>query len=363
MPRLRTVAVLVTLFIALLLMPGRAVAEPGGDSSPALQNLAVTPNSLPHTGGSVIVTADVIGAARIQQMYALVDSQGYYVDNVQMLYAGQTGEVLHFSGTTNIQPNYSFEDEVDYGFTVMVTAENSATDEETAGIVTVERQPQFDEAPVVTAASASPADLPAAGGEIVIKASAYDTRSLSGVYADITKPGGATETLDLTPTSSSDFEGVYTVPKNTTTAAQKYSIRVYANDDIGQQGFMDTGPVTVAAYDPKLGTLTISRDTLSFGPVWLGNRGVRKLLLSYDGPKTIRTIKTTITVSGARFEMLGYPGGTREAWVRRGQTRNIFVAFKPTAVGPRTGELRIHPAGGVLPDLVVPLTGSGWWHP
>ncbi|HEY6779471.1 MAG TPA: hypothetical protein VI111_00870 [Thermoleophilaceae bacterium] len=236
------VAVVLALIVPLALLADRSAAqEPETDTAPIVSNGTVTPSSLPYLGGVVAISADAVDDFGITMVYAEVLGPDGGPQSVQLIQSGPTT----YSGSVAIPPNFT-DSVASYSVNVQASDTNGATDTQPAGEVSVDAQPQFDEAPIVSDPTVQPRALPTTGGPVTIRANASDNRGVSEVYATITLPDGGSATVPLEPISSSQFEGVYSAPANTGTTAKQYAIEITALDDIGQPGSVDAGFVSVA---------------------------------------------------------------------------------------------------------------------
>lgn len=236
-------ALLALLALAVLAAPPVAgAAEPGEDAPPVVSNGSVVPSSLPYLGGTVTISADVADVDGVTSVYAeLSGSDGSY-QAVTLSPAG--GDA--YSGTAAIGPNFT-DTPASHGVSIVAEDVNGHSTSEGIGEISVDAEPQFDEAPIASDPSVEPRELPAAGGAVTIGVTATDNRGISEVGATVSLPGGGSAAVTLEPISSSRFEGTYVVPPNTGTTPQQYAIEITAYDDIGQPGTVGAGTVTVAA--------------------------------------------------------------------------------------------------------------------
>jgi hypothetical protein len=344
------------LLTGLLASPQRVgAAEPGEDSPPTISNWILTPGILSFEGGEVSIGADVVDDIGVVSAYAeVIGSDGTYY-SVQMTPTGVTS----YSASVDIPPNFS-EGEIGYSVYVSASDTNGAYVSELVGDIQVPAPPQFDESPTVSDPSVEPRQLPAAGGSVVIQATASDNRSVSYVYATVALPGGGSTEVPLEAISSSRFEGVFTAPPNAGTTTLQYGIQITALDDIGQPGSVDAGVFSVAPLPaPAAGQLVVSPGSRSFGRVWVGGRAWRLLRVRNVGSRGTAPIEGVIRASGAPFSLLGEtPEGIRFR-LRPRETRFYLVAFRPGAVGLQTGSVTVQRSDGGQPGLTVQLSGQG----
>jgi hypothetical protein len=351
------VAVLLALLAPLAVFTDRSAAQegPGSDNAPIVSNAAVDPSSLPYDGGSVEISADVVDDFGIAMVYGEVLGPDLSPQSVLMLPSGTSS----YSGSLNLLPNYT-DSPVSYYVNVTGTDTNGAFDTEFAGEITLDAQPQFDEAPVVFDPSVEPRDLPAAGGPVTIRASASDNRGISEVYANVTLPDGGTANVPLEPISSVQFEGVYDAPPNATSTAATYGIEITALDDIGQPGSVDAGQITVAPKPAQAtGRLTVWPGARSFGRVPVGRRAWQLVVVRNVGPRSTAPVAGTIRTSGSPFSLFGVAPTGLHFRLRPGAAKAVVVEFRPLTVGLQTGSVTILRDDGTQPGLAVRLSGRG----
>lgn len=256
------IALLLALLAPLTVLADRSLAqEPVEDTPPTITGVTIVPGSLPYTGGEVTITVNAVDDIGIVSASAQVTSF-LGGQSVTLLPTGPAA----YSGTVQIGANFS-DEPLNYVVEAQVTDTNGAMTFEIVGDVSVDAQPQFDEPPIVSDPSVEPRELPAAGGPVTLRVSAWDLRGISYAYARVTGPDGGLTDVELIPISSSVFEAVFDAPANTTSAAQAYSVEMTALDDIGQGASVDGGRFTVAARThPGRGSVCSARHSGSRSP-------------------------------------------------------------------------------------------------
>ncbi len=357
-------AIALGLLAALLLaVPASAAAcgpEGPEDTGPLVSEATLTPGSLPYGGGPAVVTARVEDDCGIQQVYAEVFSTEAASFGVQMLpYEVISGTAVVYRGEFQVPANFQ-EWEVGYQANVSAEDTNGAFAEAYAGELDVAGVPQFDEAPYVNEAVATPTVWGAWGGATKVSVEASDTRSLANVYAIVTNPDGSETELPLEATSFSRFEGVLNVPANFTAAAQAYSIEAFAEDDIGQTTGASAGTVIVEPKGtPHPGSLTLTPAALYFGPVSLGQASSQTVVLSNTGKPGSPPVSGQLRPPGAQFTLAGASGGSLGFSLAPGAEKVITVGFQPSARGEQTARLALVRADGRQPNRGVSLYGWG----
>jgi len=355
-------AVLAALVLALPAVASACIEDGGGEDQPPTIGFAhMSPATLGYHGGTVIVSGEVGDDCGIASVHGEVVGEEQRIEYFEMEPVGPGS----FVGTTvyqaEVQLPQNFTEQPVHYLAVMEAEDSSFQVEHAfAGETEVEAQPAFDEPPVVSNAALAPRTLGSAGGAVTIGADAFDNRSVSVVFAIVTLPGGSQQEVALEPVSFSHFEGTFAAPANLGTAAQAYSVIVYAEDDIGQTGSIDAGQVSVAASPPKAtGRLAVLPATRNFGGVRVGKSAWRLILVRNTGPRSTAPLEGVIQVSGGPFSLLGTGPEGIHFRLRPGEFRFYAVAFRPTAPGPQSGSVTITRTDGGQPGLAVGLSGGG----
>jgi hypothetical protein len=143
-----------------------------------------------------------------------------------------------------------------------------------------------------------------------------------------------------TPTTSSTrYSGPFTISTSTTVKA------------IAAASGYSNSQVTTAAYAIQIGSVTVSPTSLTFASTTVGTTSAAQAVTLQNGTSSAVSV-SSITASGD-FVVTSNGCGTS---VAAGASCSIFVAFKPTTSGTRTGTLTISDSGGTQ---TVSLTGSG----
>lgn len=239
--------VCLALLVPLTVLTASAAAQGGGsDTPPIINSASVTPSSMPYTGGTATIDVNASDDFAIYQADASVHNPDGSGLNVSLIPSAIDATSTTYSGNFEVPPNYS-DQSLTYYVTVMVYDTNGGFDYTEVGQVTVDAQPQFNEAPVLSDPFVGPRELTAAGGPVTLRVSAYDTGGITDAYARVTAPDGGTTDVTLVPISASEFEGVFDAPANLTGAAQSYGVTMTALDDVAQGSSVDAGTFTVAA--------------------------------------------------------------------------------------------------------------------
>src|SRR4051812_45438045 len=126
--RRRTIATLAAV-VALLVPAAPAAAQ---DAPPAITNAHISPASLPSTGGTVTVSADVADDISVFSVEANAYGPGFLTAPM-LLTDGDAGT---YTGTLELGPNFG-EDPVSYQIEIVAIDGASATTMELAGDVEV----------------------------------------------------------------------------------------------------------------------------------------------------------------------------------------------------------------------------------
>jgi hypothetical protein len=353
----RSAGILLAVLAPLALSPAGAGAQEGIDAPPVVTNVTASPSSLPAEGGLVTIFADASDEnGGVTWVQAEVTGPFGGPETVLMDFTG-VGQT--YSGSLTIPANFT-DSPMNYSITVQAIDLGGNSTWESGGGITVDAAPQFDERPIVSDPTVAPRDLPSGGGTSTIRVTATDDRSISEVYATVTRPDGSTTNVPLEGVSSTEFEGVFAAPANTGTTAAQYAIEVTALDDIGQSASADAGLVTVAAAapTPKPAKLTVNPGRLSFQTIRVGDRERESIVVRNSGGRSAGTVGGTVAVSGAGFTLVG-AGPTGIAFtLRPGESKAIKVEFRPTSAGRYAGTVAIRRNGGAQPGLAVRLSGQ-----
>jgi len=355
--RMRVSALFLAWAAAFLLVAGHAVAdEPEVDTTPPAISGAISPGSLSHEGGNVQLSAEVVDESGVQMVYAVIyGSDGPY--QATQLYEGYLN---NYFGTFEVPANYS-DSPMSYGVEIQAYDTNNNFSATSIGEVQVEGQPQFDEAPYLSAAIVWPQFLPSSGGTVTISADASDNRSISSVFATIAVPGGSTTEVPLNPVSSSHYEGTFEAPANSAALAAEYPVEVVAEDDIGQQARAIAGTITVEPPPriPSAGLLDVWPGERWFGNVKVGKEAQRRVFVR-NLPRRGEPVEATAMIVGSSaFSLAGASPEGIHFMLRPGEKRSFLVAFQPTHTGPQAGFVQIVRDDGAQPGLAASLSGQG----
>ena len=333
-------AAVAALLGALVLAAPAAANQP-----PEIWTATVTPTSLPHTGGDVVVYVDAYDFEGAPICCLDIELDGLLVSSGQ----GANGET-----TVTIPPNYSSAP-VTYTIRVIVRDYDLAEASAIAGKVVVAAVPALDAAPVVSDPSATPADLPSSGGPVTLGVTATDDFGVDYAFAFVTPSNGLN--IPLVPVGGDRYEAVFNAPPNPGTGTIEYKVGLTAVDDLAQSTRADT--VFRVAGQPS-GRLETKTTALAFGSVKTGKRAQRSVTLRNVGAKSTLPVEGVLTTSGAPFFVAGAPAtGGLPFCLRAGETMNVLVEFRPTAAGAKSGQLIVTRPDLVQTPLAVGLTGTG----
>jgi len=345
-----------TLLAALLLVVPATAAACGESAPPEIKWAKVSPASLPWEGGTIVLTTEVESDCGVE-VYAEVNTSGPLQWSFQMLPSGDPNSNVHeYRSEIGALPNYK-EEPFYYEFAIRAIDGSEGSSETFAGGTEVAAAPDFDEAPYVSNATVTPTSLGTEGGWVTISADVSDDRSVNYVFANIMLPDETLKEVPLEPVSSSHFVGHYKAPANFGTAAAKYSVTVYGEDDIGQQRSESAGTFTVAGRPGPL-SVEIER-TGAFGNVTVSKTATRIVTVHNSSPLGSKWIKGTLSVSGSSFSLRNATGGKIDITIGPGESRRFWLDFTPAALGPATGSLTLARADAGQPNIVLGLSGKG----
>jgi hypothetical protein len=303
----------------------------------------------------VTITADVADDISVFSVEADAYGPGFMTAPM-LLTNADTGT---YTGTIELAPNFN-EEAVSYQIQVMAIDGTSGTTSAYIGDVEVRGNPPFDEKPAVWDPVVNPTDLPMSGGAVSLSVSASDLRGISEAYAAITGPAGQVQNVPLEPIGSDRFAGVFEAPANTGIFPAYYEVEFAALDDIGQQTIVSGERVTVAAR--PTGQLEIKPGDRDFGPVRWGSSAQRLIVLKNDGATGTLPIEGLIQTSGAPFFVVGQTAAGVAFSLEPGQSKTYTLEFRPTAIGPFTGQLNVVRTDYGQPFLHIRLSGRGTFY-
>jgi hypothetical protein len=348
---------LVTLALALPAVAAACGEEGTEDTGPLIHLAQLTPANFTYEGGTAVVTTEVEDDCGIQQVYAEIStSEGAYWGFQLLPYENINSHSIVYRGEIQVVPNYQ-EWPVSYGVTISAEDTNGAFAQAFAGESEVAAAPQFDEAPYVSEASLSPPIVGTAGGQVKIGANASDNRGLANVFAIVTLPDETQTEVPLEAVNWLHFEGRFKVPANLGATAEKYSVIVYAEDDIGQRSWESAGSFIVA---PRTGLLNAWTSIGSyFGHVAIGDTATRLVVVRNGGGPKTQPIEASITTSAAPFALQGAVAGKIDFTLDPGERRVFAVDFAPGSRGFKVGSAIISRSDSAQPDISVSLSGQG----
>jgi len=348
--RWRVLVVTITAITPLLALSVSVVAN----EAPVIRNAVVTPSGLSHLGGITMVTAEVSDDSNaLNDVFAEI--YGPYFFSVAMTRGAGTDE---WFANIELPPNFT-PDPVNWDIYVRALDLDLAETADLAGSVQVDGEPQFDEAPTVFDPAVTPENLPSTGGPVQLAVSAWDLRGISEAYAVVTGPDGTATHVVLDPVSADRFEGIFDAPANPGTSAVQYSVVMVAADDIGQQGMVDGGLITVDASTARISRLQVAPNHLSFGKVKIGNRASRKIVLHNHGKKSTGPVSGLLVSPGAPFFLVDEGANGIPFTLRPGESRTYTVEFRPTTVSQPTAAIVVQRTDNNQPGLGVSLSGRG----
>jgi hypothetical protein len=352
--RRRAVFVALILVTALLTVPATAAAC-GESAPPKVLSASVSPNTLPWEGGTITLTTEVESDCGVE-VYAEVSTSEGLQWSFQVLPTGDLNSALRtYKAEIAAPPNYQ-EGSFGYQFTVRALDDFEGGTEAYWGETEVAGAPQFDEAPYVSNAAVTPSSLGTEGGWVTISADVSDNRSVNYAFANVMLPDETLKEVPLEPVSSSHFVGHYKAPPNFGTAAVKYGVTVYGEDDIGQQRSESAGTFSVAGRPGPL-SFEIER-TGSIGNVTVGRTATRAITVHNSSPA--KWIKASLAVSGSPwFALRNSTAGKIEFSLGPDASRRFWLDVTPTALGPATGSLTVTRADGAQPPIVRTLSVKG----
>jgi len=341
---------------ALLLAVPAGAAACGESAPPLIKSANVSPSTLPWEGGTIVLTTEVESDCGVE-IYAEVSTSEGLQWSFQMVATEETvnDSLKTYRAEIGAPANYN-EWSFSYQFSIRAYDEFEGNREQLAGETEVAAAPQFDEAPYVSNATLTPSSLGTEGGWVTISADVSDNRSVNYAFANVMLPDETLKEVPLEPVSASHFVGHYKAPPNYGTAAQKYAVTVYGQDDAGQLGYESAGTFSVAGRPGPL-SMEIER-TGSIGNVTVGRTATRVVTVRNSGSK--KWLKASLALAGSPwFALRNASGGKIDFSVGPEESRRFWLDVTPTALGPATGSLTLVRADGGQPPVVLNLSVKG----
>ncbi|MBJ7471481.1 MAG: hypothetical protein JHD16_09270 [Solirubrobacteraceae bacterium] len=362
--RVRAWRALLSMTLAAVALLAAASPASAQDTGPLFYGGTVTPTEVDENGGQISITAKGLDDFGIFMFYADVSGSNGYVESVALYPSNipdDPNQPWTFSGTGTIPPNTS-GDPVTYGVSATVTDTSGQFASGTIGEVRQAAQPNFDDEPAITAASAAPSTVPARGGKVTATATVTDDSKLESVVAAFSLPGRGTTAVDLSAAAgSSDYQGVFDVPSNTSATPLIYQVYIVATDDAGQAAARAAGTVTVEpAPAQPAGQLALSPTFSLLGPVRPGASARATFTVRNTGKLGGPTLTAFAAVSGTGFSILGAQGREQTLAVAPGQSTKVVVQFAPARRGAVNGRLTIRRQDGLQRSPTATLLGLSY---
>lgn len=342
-------AVLAALVLALALL-GLSTSPSAAIDPPIVDEVSITPSSLPGPGGQVSVRARIYSEGDI-----LEASVNVVLANGNGLGAVMQRESLfseYWTGSITIPVNYA-ESFVTHQVDIFARGIDGQTANPLVG--TIEQGPFEDQPPVISDTSITPTRLPSGGGPVTITATVTDDLSVAEVYADVRRSGGGKAVLarvPMAPVGGDVYQATWLAPANTTLSVRMHDLNVRATDSAGLSTRTRARTVTTAGR-----AVTMSPTSLSFGSVPVG---------------TVKTLATVLTNNSTQplSVALSIPNGTSYVFaatqtrattltIPAGSPASVLVTFVPKATGVRSTQVTMQLAlSGQLP-LSLAVTGTG----
>ena len=240
----------------------RCAADVGGPVISA----AISPTTLPVTGGGITITATVTdpGGQPIKSVTGNLYRGGNYTNSVTLSNGG-SGNV--YIGTLGSSGNNTTS--TDYVYTATVTATDTQNVSNTVAATGNSVQAHDSTPPTLTNVSIGPATLPITGGGITITATVTDpgTRAITSVTGNLYRGGNYTNSVTLSNGGSGNvYIGTLgSSGNNTTSTDYVYTATVSASNDLGLSNSAAATGNTVQAHDatpPAITSVGLSPATL-----------------------------------------------------------------------------------------------------
>ena len=325
---------------------------PPFDELPDVFDTALTPATLPATGGEVTIGASATDDRAVSEVYAVVTAPGGASSHVPM----EPVKSSRYEAVFAVPANVRFAPSA-YQVEVVALDDIGQQGSESAGTITVAAR--VDQPPQITDAAVVPGNL-AGGGLARIRAIVTEDRAMGDVYAVVQAPDGSQTRVQMyAALGETSYEGLFTAPDNRTRGPLAYAVAVVATDRAGHSARASAGTLTVTPMPSALIDVRVSKSTLRFGRVPAGGKSTRVVTIRHPGTPGSVSITLDLSVLGAGFELTGPSSVLERLRLRPGQARQITVAFLPHVAGKRTGQLVLERVDGEQPGLSVDLVGRG----
>jgi len=222
---------------------GTFVVSPPDRTGPTFANCQLTPRSLPASGGSVLISADITDPSGVETATAFITFPDTSVAQVPLARQGNSDT---FQGTFNA-PQNSTANVQTYAVKIGATdtlRNGSSGDCGNFTVGGIDGTP-----PVITNCQLTPTVLQPAGGSVTIGADVTDNFGVRSVQGRVSRPDGTVAVVPLTLGSANHYSGTFTAPANTGTTDLTYTVFVVASDGSNNTTIMRCGTFVVLAPD------------------------------------------------------------------------------------------------------------------
>lgn len=205
-------------------------------AAPVMSNLTLSVTSLPASGGAVTFSVQVSDPDGVARVWAQITGPTRATYTVDLTLTSDNT----YTGTWTAPPNSSAEP---VQYTVRIHAEDRAGNQSMSDPFTITLAGDTT-APVLSNPTVEPTSLPFTGGAVNLAVNVADDGSVARVWAEVTKPDGSKESVDLANRADSRYSTSWTVPAKTPPGGDPvtYSVRFVAQDMAGNTASSD--PVT-----------------------------------------------------------------------------------------------------------------------
>ncbi|GEM_PF-1629751 len=237
-------------------------------AGPAVTAATMSPANLPATGGDITFNCTVVDLAAGQQVVVHLFKDNLYYTNVYPANIGGNDYSITYTipgnadSSTHVYTSTTWVYDQYYGYILSYLA--------TTGSTTVATD---NTAPVITAATLSPASISIVGGMLTFSADVTDAgTAVKDVRAEISKNGVYFDTMGMNNNIGSTFTGTYNIgTPNHESAALTYSAVIVATDTLNNLSSLAATGTTTQPNDATAPSITATTITPATLPATGGN--------------------------------------------------------------------------------------------
>lgn len=328
------------------------------NAPPDVLSCSVSPPLLGPDGGTATVNAHIQDETGVDHVDVQVTAPGFS-DSFSISLASGTPQDGNWSGTFDVPANFSGAI-LHYNFQLTAVDDRGASTSGSCGSVAVECRTTDNEAPKITACSATPRFLPNKGGSITVTATVTDNIGVTSVKARFTGAGNLL--FNMNSLGGNQYQGVASIPGGSTAAL--YAITIEARDAADQLTTANCGSVRVAAAGEETpGRVVVTPRVVGFGRVQLNHSKTLAFTVKHVGGSTGSLLVFQVGGLRSPFEFVdglgSFGSGPQYLTLGPGQTRTIRVRFRPRLLGTYIQDVLVLTNDPDQPSITVRCQGKG----